>query len=137
MEKDGSGDFASVRNGFVAARSIFFRMTSDRKLLLLITAFCSLLAVHFALKDSKSSVATAWKDILKGEAATFDRELTDRYETIFSAEKGEKIYLVPIYHRPASLYVRDSMEFELDRRCYRHFFGRDEIYFKVGDLILY
>ena len=74
--------------------------------------------------------------ILKGEAAAYNREMNDRYTAIFSAEAGEPVYLVPILHRPVSLFVRDSMEFEGDRICCSDFFDNDNIYFKVGDLIM-
>ena len=74
--------------------------------------------------------------MLKGEAAEYNREMTERYDAIFSAEEGEPVYLLPILHRPQSLFVRDSMEFEVNRFSVRSFFDNDNLYFKVGDLIL-
>ncbi len=136
LSADSSGDVFLVWDGIGAASRIFRRAMEKGRILFSFTAFCTLFFCFFALKDSKSVVATAWKDLLKGEAAAYNRELTERYDAIFSAEKGEPVYLVPILHRPQSLFVRDSMEFEVNRNIVRDFFDNNELYFKVGDLIL-
>lgn len=136
LAADSSGDFFLVWDGAGAASRIFKKLMERKRILFSFTAICGLLFCFFALKDSKSVVATAWKDILKGEAAEYNREMTERYDAIFSAEKGEPVYLLPILHRPQSLFVKDSMEFEVNRITVREFFGNDELYFKVGDLIL-
>ena len=136
LSLDQTGDFQRVREGCSAAIRIFREKTKNGKFLVGCTAVCMLLFTWCALKNSNSCVACAWKDLLKGDAAAFNREMTDRYTAIFSAEKGEAVYLVPIVHRPTSLFVRDSMEFEVDRITYRSFFDKSEIYFKIGDLIL-
>ncbi len=136
LSSDKTGDFQRVKDGFYAAVHIFFAKINDKKFLLSLTAVCMFLFSYCALKNSNSPVAYAWKDILKGEASEYNREMTERYAAIFSAEQGNPVYLVPILHRPKSLFVRDSMEFEKDRQTFRNFFCKDEIYFKVGDLIL-
>ena len=136
LAADRTGDFLQVREGFAAVRRICRNRAQDTRKLLACTAACMLLFSWCALKDANTCVATAWKDILKGEAAAFDQEMTDRYAAIFAAEQGEAVYLVPILHRPKSLFVRDSMEFETDRVTVRQFFDNDGIYFKVGELIL-
>ncbi len=136
LASDQTGDFLRVRDGVSAAVRIFLKKTKNGRFLIAATAFAALLFSWCALKDANSCVAWAWKDILKGEAAAYNREMNDRYTAIFSAEAGEPVYLVPILHRPVSLFVRDSMEFEGDRICCSDFFDNDNIYFKVGDLIM-
>lgn len=136
LSADSSGDVFLVWEGLGAASRIFRKLMDNRRILFSFAALCALLFCFFALKDSKSVVANAWKDLLKGEAAEYNREMTERYDAIFSAEEGEPVYLLPILHRPQSLFVRDSMEFEVNRFSVRSFFDNDNLYFKVGDLIL-
>ncbi len=136
LASDSSGDFFLVWEGLGAASRIFKKAMEKGRVLFSFTALCTLIFCFFALKNSKSVVANAWKDLLKGEAAEYNREMTERYDAIFSAEKGEPVYLFPILHRPQSLFVRDSMEFEVNRVSVRGFFDNDDLYFKVGDLIL-
>lgn len=136
VASDSEGDFVRVRDGACAVRRIFSRMTASRKSLLAFTACGTLVFCFFSLKDSMSTVANAWKDLLKGDAAAYNKEMLDRYDKIFSSEADEPVYLIPIVHRPKSLFVRDSMEFEWERDAYRSFFGNKKLYFKVGDQIL-
>ena len=136
LAADQTGDFLRVREGVSAAIRIFREKAKNGKFLIACTAASILLFSWCALKNANSCVAWAWKDLLKGEAAAFNQEMTDRYTAIFSAEQGEPVYLVPILHRPRSLFVRDSMEFDGDRLDCSGFFDNDNIYFKVGDLIL-
>lgn len=135
-DSNPDGDCSRVRDGMVEIAGICRRIAEGRNFLIVFTAVGTLLFAFFALKDSESVVANAWKDLLKGDAADYSREMQDRYDAIFSAGEGEPVYLLPIEHRPKSLFIRDSMEFEVDRNSYRRFFDNKFIYLKVGDQIL-
>lgn len=99
--------------------------------IILLTCIGTFVMLVFTLDRANSTVAWAWKDVLKGTAATYNKEINDRYEKIFK-NLGGAVELKPLSQKPHTLYYNDSVETD-NIKYYRQCFRNDNIYLKDCD----
>lgn len=88
----------------------------------------------WSLADRSSNVHRAWRDLLDGSAAAYDREMESRYRTIAEAKRAGRtgrLVLPPLSVKPKSLYVGDITPDPSDWRNVGY-----QAFFKIREIVI-
>ena len=88
----------------------------------------------WSLADRSSNVHRAWRDLLDGSAAAYDREMESRYRTVAEAKRAgrtDRLVLPPLSVKPKSLYVGDITSDPSDWRNVGY-----QAFFKIREIVI-
>ena len=88
----------------------------------------------WSLTDRSSNVHRAWRDLLDGSAAAYDREMESRYRTVAEAKRAgrtDRLVLPPLSVKPKSLYVGDITSDPSDWRNVGY-----QAFFKIREIVI-
>ena len=103
-------------------------VASDRSLLWIGT-ICVGMSLYTAY--ASANIRGIYRDWLRGTAAAYDREMTERYALLQATQETE-VYLPPLQHLPFALYVEDIKDNPEHwwNKCMAGYFGKEKILLK-------
>jgi hypothetical protein len=86
----------------------------------------AVICANFAFSQNPKRMYGEW---LSGEAAAYDREMTDRTNLLMTS-KQDTVYVAPLQHKPTMLFLEDvtTNPKHLWNRCEAGYFGKKVIY---------
>jgi hypothetical protein len=120
------GWFYLVTVGWIHYAPRLFHLTSDRSLIW-IGAICVGMSLYTAY--ASANIRGLYRDWLRGNAAAYDREMTERYRLLRETTATE-VSLPALQHLPYALYVEDIKDNPEHwwNKCMAGYFGKEKIY---------